>query len=139
MLAGYVSGAAGTYPSASAQCQPFAYAEDAVDEYSVPLAAGETLVLESFGSCLADPELELQVEGAGPLPASVNAGPARYTLTAGDSTNCRTVRNHNAPPAHYWASQRFWREGMAFTGRRYRFIEGEARIALADDDTVRAL
>ena len=141
VLAGYVSGAAGTYPSASAQCQPFAYAEDAVDEYSVPLAAGETLVLESFGSCLADPELELVVEGAGPLPASVNAGPARYTLTAGDSTEYRvTVRNAGNAPARYILAKSvaFGAEGMAFDWPRYRFIEGEAVVALADDDTVRA-
>lgn len=141
VLAGYVSGAAGTYPSASAQCQPFAYAEDAVDEYSVPLAEGETLVLESFGSCLADPELELQVEGAGPLPASVNAGPARYTLTAGDSTEYRvTVRNTGNAPARYILAKSvaFGAEGMAFDWPRYRFIEGEAVVALADDDTVRA-
>ncbi|TVT35553.1 MAG: S8 family serine peptidase [Marinobacter vinifirmus] len=141
VLAGYVSGAAGTYPSASAQCQPFAYAEDAVDEYSVPLAAGETLVLESFGSCLADPELELVVEGADPLPASVNGGPARYTLTAGDSTEYRvTVRNTGNAPARYILAKSvaFGAGGMAFDWPRYRFIEGEAVVALADDDTVRA-
>src|SRR5690554_4718594 len=141
VLAGYVSGMAGSYPTGSAQCQSFAYSADPADEFSVSLAPGETLVLESFGSCEADPQLELQVEGAEPLPSSISGGPARYTLHAGDARDYRvTVRNTGNNPARYILAKSvaFGAEGMAFDWPRHGFVEGEALVAMAGSDGVHA-
>lgn len=141
VLAGYVSGMAGSYPTGSAQCQSFDYSADPADEFSVSLAPGETLVLESFGSCEADPQLELQVEGAEPLPSSISGGPARYTLHAGDARDYRvTVRNTGNNPARYILAKSvaFGAEGMAFDWPRHGFVEGEALVAMAGSDGVHA-
>src|SRR5690554_4340986 len=83
VLAGYVSGMAGSYPTGSAQCQSFDYSADPADEFSVSLAPGETLVLESFGSCEGDRHFEFQVEAVERLPSWISGGPTRSTPPAG--------------------------------------------------------
>lgn len=57
ILAGYVSGASGSYGSVNGQ--NFSFRADPEDIFSVPMAEGEVLRLVSLGSRAGDPELEL--------------------------------------------------------------------------------
>jgi len=142
VLAGYVSGAAGVYPASSTRCQGFDYQADEQDQYTVPMGPGDTLVLESFGSCEADPRLELQVEDHPPGNSSVAGGLARFSLP--DTAPARdyrvTVRNTGSAPARYILFKAAVADarGLAFDWPRHRMVAGEAVVELATGDDLQA-
>lgn len=139
VLAGYVSGSGGFYPEGSNACQPFEYRADPVDDFQVPMAPGETLVLQSFGTCASQVVLELAVEGEAPLlTGSDGQESATFTLSNGAAERDYrvSVRNAGAIPARYvlLKTAGTLQETSAFHWPDHRFVDGEAIVTLAESD-----
>lgn len=139
VLAGYVSGSGGFYPEGSNACQPFEYRADPVDEFLVPMAPGETIVLQSFGTCASNVVLELSVEDEAPLlTGSGGQESATFTLSNGAAERDYrvSVRNAGAIPARYvlLKTAGTLQETSAFHWPDHRFVDGEAIVTLAESD-----
>lgn len=135
VLAGYVSNASGFYSDGSTACQPLEYRADPLDDFLVPMAPGETIVLQSFGTCANAAVLELDVEGALSQTGTDSVGVAKFTLSAGDERDYRVrVRNLGRIPARYVLLKTAGtsQDTAAFYWPDHRFVEGEAIITLAE-------
>ncbi|KAE8545213.1 Extracellular serine protease [Marinobacter nauticus] len=134
VLAGYVSGSSGTYPPNQSDCQPLFYSADSNDTFTVPLAPGETLVLQSFGSCVGDPALELEFDSQFVGTASIGSS---VVLTSFTETRDYTVRitNQNSEPARYILAKTvsMTSDGLSFEWPDHEFAEDRALITMSGD------
>ncbi|MBJ6137195.1 S8 family serine peptidase [Marinobacter litoralis] len=135
VMAGYVSRGAGTYPAAASACQTKNYQADPADTFSVPLAAGETIVLKSFGTCGTDVALELLVEGYPPVRTSGRDETAQFRLNSGPTDDYQVVvRNVGSLPARYMLLKTAGttQQNAAYQWSDHRFEEGEAIVTLKE-------
>src|SRR5690554_5912904 len=79
VLAGFVSSRDGSYPPLNGQL--FSYAADPVDNYTVPMGPGETVILRNFGGRDGNAELELRVTGGGILYGAVETDTDRPSVS----------------------------------------------------------
>ncbi|WP_031211317.1 S8 family serine peptidase [Marinobacter sp. EN3] len=134
VLAGYVSGSGGTYPANQSACQPLFYSADSNDTYTVPLAPGETLVLQSFGSCLGDPELELQLDSLPVKTATIGSSVVLSNFTEARDYRV-SITNRSAVPARYILAKTvsMTSNGLSFEWPDYEFAEDRALITVEGD------
>lgn len=79
VLAGFVSSTDGSYPPLNGQL--FSYAADPVDNFTVPMGPGETVILRNFGGRDGNAELELRVTGGGILYGAVETDTDRPSVS----------------------------------------------------------
>ncbi|MEC7815992.1 MAG: S8 family serine peptidase [Pseudomonadota bacterium] len=141
VLAGFVSANSGIYEFLEGQAATFGYERDDEDRYSVSLAPGDSLRLESFGSRSAgDPTLAIEIsaggETYGPVEAEIGT-PAVIELpdTASESVYEVTISATGAGAARYvLLKNRASAAAMtAFHWPDYDFVPGEALVTLADE------
>ncbi|MGC8121721.1 S8 family peptidase [Marinobacter sp. VGCF2001] len=131
VMAGYVSGGSGFYPVGRSDCQDLSYSADATDTFRVPLAPGETLVLQSFGSCLGDPELELRLD-TGAADTATIGGTARLTGFTEAREYTVTVGTRDARPARYILAKTagMTADNLSFEWVDHDFVENHALVTL---------
>ncbi|WP_323754776.1 S8 family serine peptidase [Marinobacter sp.] len=137
VLAGYVSRNSGTYPALASACQPQNYETDLIDTFSVPMAAGETIVLKSFGTCGIEVALELQVEGYPPVRTAGGDETAQFRLNSGSADDYEVVvRNVGNLPARYMLLKTAGtsQQNAAYQWPDHRFVEGEAIVTLKESE-----
>ncbi|WP_316933356.1 S8 family serine peptidase [Marinobacter sp. AL4B] len=135
VLAGYVSPNAGTYPAPARACQTQDYEFDLSDTFLVPLAAGETMVLKSFGTCGANVALELQVEGYPPVRTTGGDETAQFRLNTEQTGEYQVVvRNVGNVPSRYVLLKTAGtaQQNATYVWPDHRFVEGEAIVTLAE-------
>ncbi|WP_342630862.1 S8 family serine peptidase [Marinobacter alkaliphilus] len=91
VLAGFVSSRNGSYPLLNGQL--FSYAADPVDNFTVPMGPGETVILRNFGGRDGDAELELRVTAGGILYGADE--------TAADKPSVSVTLDSGAPERNY--------------------------------------
>lgn len=145
VLAGYVSEGEGFYPPLDG-VQPSRYVADPVDEFRIPLKAGETLVLQNFATRtadnLADSKVTLSLTTAeGALLDNETTDPgngitdARVTLP-GDQANGEyrvlIEAQGQAPVRYVMTSQaNVLAAGQSFEWADHKFMTGEAIVTMA--------
>jgi serine protease len=147
VLAGYVSGSAGGYPSLRDGSDPFPYALDERDVFRIPLNAGETITLQNFGGRAGDStlELRLEIDGLADVVGEVTPGgvPATVSLPDGVGTDNDSdvfyqvsVINKGLAPARYVLLKTAGESsGEAFDWPRYEFVSGEAIVQFDSSET----
>lgn len=138
VLAGYVSGNIGSYPSGRGDCQDLFYLSDFEDTYSITLAPGETLLLQSFGSCLGDPTLELRLDSGEVVTASIGS-PAVISgsVARTDETYTATVTNSAPIPARYILAKfaDATSDDLAFSWPQNDFEVNQALVTIANEQS----
>lgn len=136
ILAGYVSGASGSYGSVNGQ--NFSFRADPEDIFSVPMAEGEVLRLVSLGSRAGDPQLRLTLaDGSGTNYADTDPvnGVAEVTLGANmPERNYRVeVTASGSVPARYVLVKAVSAQLGSFSldWPDYQFAAEEAIVTLA--------
>ncbi len=136
ILAGYVSGASGSYGGVNGQ--NFSFRADPEDIFSVPMAEGEVLRLVSLGSRAGDPQLRLTLaDGSGTNYADTDPvnGVAEVILGAGmPEQNYRVeVTASGSVPARYVLVKAVSAQLGSFSldWPNYEFSTEEAIVTLA--------
>lgn len=134
VLAGYVSGGDGLYPADKRSCQELFYSADPVDTFTVPLAPGDTLMLQNFGSCLGGVSLELQLD-SGQTETAPMGGSAVISGVAESRDYTVTVRNPSGAPARYILAKTAAATAgnLSFTWPEYDFAENHAIVTLESE------
>ncbi|WP_338089332.1 S8 family serine peptidase [Marinobacter daepoensis] len=134
VLGGYVSGEDGLYPADKRSCQELFYAADPVDTYTIPLAPGDTLMLQNFGSCLAGASLELQLD-SGQTGTALVGGSVVLSGVAETRDYTVTVSNPSGAPARYILAKTAAATSgnLSFTWPEYDFAENHAIVTLESE------
>ena len=136
ILAGYVSGAEGSYGLVSGQILGFR--ADAKDTYSIPMAPGEIIRLVSLGSRAGNPSLTLTLfDGSGTASQDTDreSPPAQIRLDDGLPEQNYTVEvsTSGRVPARYVLVKAVSAElgSLSLAWPNYEFEEGEAIVTLS--------
>ncbi|PSF07920.1 peptidase S8 [Marinobacter halophilus] len=143
VLAGYLSGASGSYPTLEGQVEPFIYATDSADVYTVPMAPGETVILRNFGSRQGNAQLELALRGHGValLPETTTQGSPSVSLTlaegAPEAVYTVEVTVIGSNPARYVLMKAAGAQldSLSLDWPAHEFVPGEAIVRLDVGDT----
>ncbi|WP_328798451.1 S8 family serine peptidase [Marinobacter nauticus] len=142
VLAGYLAGSGGSYPTLTDQGVIFSYESDAEDLYNVPMAKGQAIVLEAFGSRAGNPALRIELTDNGRIVDSAETGSAgsRVVVELGDEAEGQyslTVRTLGSGPARYVISKNSVGTAtrLNFDWPDYDFVPGEALVSMAEGKT----
>ncbi|KAA1176436.1 S8 family serine peptidase [Marinobacter salinexigens] len=141
LLAGYVSATDGSYaPLSGFAAAP--YFADPEDVYTVNLKSGQRIYLQAFASRAGVSSLDVVLSEGGTVidSASSDANSTEVSValptTEADGTYTITVSAGGNTPMLYVLSSSVATAGefRAFEWPDYEFVEGEALVALADDE-----
>ncbi len=144
VLAGYLAGSGGSYPTLTDQGVIFSYESDAEDLYNVPMAKGQAIVLEAFGSRAGNPALRIELTDNGRIVDSAETGSAGSRVVVelgGDEAEggeySLTVRTLGSGPARYVISKNSVGTAtqLNFDWPDYDFVQGEALVSMAEGKT----
>ena len=143
VLAGYLASSGGSYPTLTDQGVIFSYESDAEDLYNVPMAKGQAIVLEAFGSRAGNPALRIELTDNGRIVDSAETGSAgsRVVVELGDEAEGEyslTVRTLGSGPARYVISKNSVGTAtqLNFDWPDYDFVQGEALVSMAEERPV---
>lgn len=139
VLAGYVSGDSGFFTAI--QDDTFDYRTDRRDDYIVPMAPGESIALQSFGSRAGNPELRLSFPELTSVVRSTDRDRAPATLSWNGSNtelvNVRVTVTASGPGAARYILSKVageLAEQKDFFWPNHRFIPGQAVVSTAADE-----